>query len=209
MAEFRWLLIAAGVIVLALVFWLGRREARGERFQAPRLVRGKEPRLEAESAVGPVADIGAQPTKPVKAERIITVRLMARAHGSFAGEELVSAMQEAGLCHGRFGIFHRHENAGGEHVVFSVASLIEPGTFDLDQIKVSRYPGISLFLTLPATGDATAAFDDMMSTARSVAARLDGELLDEKGSRLSVQRERYLREEVIQFQHGTTATADR
>jgi hypothetical protein len=31
---------------------------------------------------------------------------------------------------------------------------------------------------------------------------LNGDLLDESGSTLSIQRERYLREEVIQFQHG-------
>jgi FtsZ-interacting cell division protein ZipA len=51
------------------------------------------------------------------------------------------------------------------------------------------------------TGDGIAAFDAMLSTSRTLASALDGELLDENGSRLSVQRERYLREEVIQLQH--------
>ena len=32
--------------------------------------------------------------------------------------------------------------------------------------------------------------------------RVDAELLDESGSTLSIQRERYMREEVIQFQHS-------
>jgi cell division protein ZipA len=207
-AEFRWLLIAAGLIVLALVFWLGRREARGERFRPPSLVRSREPRLEA-GEQSAAADDGGPLSRPVTAERIITVRLMARAHGSFPGEELLAALEEAGLRHGRFGIFHRHGSAGDEHAIFSVASLVEPGTFDLAQVKGGRYPGVSLFLTLPAMGDAISAFDDMMATARSLATRLEGELLDEKGSRLSVQRERYLREEIIQFQHEKATTPDR
>ncbi len=42
----------------------------------------------------------------------------------------------------------------------------------------------------------------MMSAARAVAQALDGELLDESGSTLSIQRERYLREEIIQFEHS-------
>ena len=40
----------------------------------------------------------------------------------------------------------------------------------------------------------------MMAAARALAQSLDGELLDESGSTLSIQRERYLREEIIQFQ---------
>jgi hypothetical protein len=34
-------------------------------------------------------------------------------------------------------------------------------------------------------------------------------LLDESGSTLSIQRERYLREEIIQFQHSKTSRAAR
>ena len=86
-------------------------------------------------------------------------------------------------------------------MLFSVASLVEPGSFDLTRLKTERFPGVSLFVALPGAGDGVAAFDDMLSTAHGLAIKLDGELLDEQGSRLSVQRERYLREEVIQFQH--------
>ena len=42
----------------------------------------------------------------------------------------------------------------------------------------------------------------MMTAARALSQSLDGELLDESGSTLSIQRERYLREEIIQFQHS-------
>ena len=38
------------------------------------------------------------------------------------------------------------------------------------------------------------------SAARAVTQSLDAEMLDESGSTLSIQRERYLREEVIQYE---------
>ena len=40
----------------------------------------------------------------------------------------------------------------------------------------------------------------MLDTARVLAEKLDGELLDEHGSSMSVQRERYIRDEIQQFQ---------
>ena len=41
----------------------------------------------------------------------------------------------------------------------------------------------------------------MMAAARALAPALNGELLDESGSTLSIQRERYMREEIVQYEH--------
>jgi cell division protein ZipA len=202
-SELRWILLATGLVVLAAVFYLSRSAGsnvpRWQKFF-------KAPRTAAESAdaAGPAAAPSVA-IEPARVERIIAVRLMARDRGGFPGEPLVVALREAGLRHGQFGIFHRHTSAGDREIAFSVASLVEPGSFDLSQLKNRRYPGISLFLTLPGDGDRVAAFDDMLSIGRTLAAGLDGELLDEQGSRLSVQRERFLREEVIQFRAAATA----
>ena len=79
---------------------------------------------------------------------------------------------------------------------------MEPGSFDLENIGNQEIPGISLFLVLPGPIDSVEGFDLMMIAARTLAQSLNGELLDESGSTLSIQRERYLREEIIQFQHS-------
>jgi FtsZ-interacting cell division protein ZipA len=42
----------------------------------------------------------------------------------------------------------------------------------------------------------------MMVAARALTQSLRGELLDESGSTLSIQRERYMREDIIQFEHS-------
>jgi len=135
-------------------------------------------------------------------QKIVTVRIVAREERSFSGGELILCMRGIGLRHGKFGIFHRYDGSDEERTIFSVASLIEPGRFDLQNINGQKIPGISLFLVLPGPIESVEAFDMMLSAARVVTQSLDGELLDESGSSLSIQRERYLREEIIQFQHS-------
>ena len=132
----------------------------------------------------------------------MTLRLVARHKKSFKGDELILSLRGIGLRHGKFGIFHRHDGNDETRTIFSAASLIEPGSFDLANIKEQEIPGISLFLVLPGSVEGVDAFDLMMKAARALASSLDGELLDESGSNLSIQRERYLREEIIQYQHS-------
>ena len=135
-------------------------------------------------------------------QKIVTLRLVARDKGSFKGDELILSLRGIGMRHGKFGIFHRFDGNDENRTIFSAASLIEPGSFDLTNIKDQQIPGISLFLVLPGPVEAAEAFDSMMTAARTLAQSLDGELLDESGSTLSIQRERYMREEVIQFEHS-------
>jgi cell division protein ZipA len=128
--------------------------------------------------------------------------VVARNKGAFSGDELVLTLRGIGMRHGKFGIFHRHESTDNSNVVFSAASLVEPGSFDLENIKEQKVPGISMFMVLPGPMDGAKAFDLMMEAARVLSQSLNAELLDESGSTLSIQRERYLREEIIQYQHG-------
>ena len=103
------------------------------------------------------------------------------------------------IQHGQYGIFHRLDEEDGTRIRYSVASLIEPGSFDLSKLKESSYKGVSIFMVLPAPEDGLELFDDMLQTARDLAKETGGHLLDEQGGALSVQRERYMREEVIEF----------
>lgn len=200
----RWLLLISGVLVVAAVYWYSRRESR----RPPRPEKRREPSLDASSehagpdeAGDPLPDPGPA-TNGVDAapEKVVTLRMVAGNRGSLAGDELVLALREAGMRHGKFGIFHRYRDDDETKIIFSAASLVEPGSFDLANLNEQRLPGISLFLVLPGPIDGAEAFDIMMTTARELAAALNAELLDESGSTLSIQRERYLREEIIQYQ---------
>ena len=206
----RWLLLLFGLLVIAGVYLYSRRkkEAVDDDSALPGRV---EPSLDVGDSDDTPADLAepddSEPEErtivPVGPQKIVTVRIVAREKKSFPGDELILSMRGIGLRHGKFGIFHRYDGNDESKTVFSAASLVEPGSFDLQNIKGQGIPGISLFLVLPGPVDSVEGFDMMLATARALTQSLNGELLDESGSTLSIQRERYLREEIIQFQHSS------
>ena len=210
----RWLLLIFGALVIAGVYVYSRRE-KDENVAAPKAVGRVEPTINLEGVeLTPDIESGVEDAPRLAADdshsavldeqpqKIVTLRLVARHKKSFKGDELILSMRGIGLRHGKFGIFHRYDGSDESRTIFSAASLVEPGSFDLANVKEQEIPGISLFLVLPGPVEGVDAFDLMMETSRALATSLDGELLDESGSNLSIQRERYLREEIIQYQHS-------
>jgi cell division protein ZipA len=208
----RWLLLLFGILVIAGVYLYSRRErdkpeqeSVPEQRVAPTL-RG-EPTIDPNEEASAVDDAddnipASKKEAPDVKQKIVTLRLIAREGSAFKGDDLILSLRGIGLRHGKFGIFHRYDGNDESRTVFSAASLVEPGSFDLANIKEQEIPGISLFLVLPGPIEGVEAFDMMMETARTLAQSLDAELLDESGSTLSIQRERYMREEIIQYQHS-------
>lgn len=208
----RWWLLLFGLLVIAGVYLYSRREKAG-RDRARELPAGRrEPSLDDVATSQPAASAeeltathetdaaGQQPDDTP--QKIVTLRLIGRNKKPFQGDELILSMRGIGLRHGKFGIFHRYDGNDESRTIFSAASLVEPGSFDLANIKGQQIPGISLFLVIPGPIAGVEAFDLMMAAAHALAQSLNGELLDESGSSLSIQRERYMREEIIQFQHS-------
>ena len=202
----RWWLLFFGVLVIAGVYLYSRRErdtpAKAER-EGPRVaptIGGDESPVEDDQDSD--SEDSPESLQSDAPQKIVTLRLIARDGGAFQGDELILSLRGIGLRHGKFGIFHRYDGNDENRTVFSVASLVEPGSFDLANIKEQEIPGISLFLILPGPIDGVEAFDFMMEAARALANSLDAELLDESGSTLSIQRERYMREEIIQYHHS-------
>ncbi len=229
MPELRWILLGAGFVVIVLVYLLSRRTASNNDDstavrQEPSLgdagaaaaagtddVR-REPQLPDSADVllsdpqttepGPAKKRAPNLERPAHEQKIVTLRVAARGSERFDGEQLVDVLRGQGLEHGQFDIFHRHANDDADSdAVFSVASMVEPGHFDLDKLAELSTPGISLFMLLPGPKDGIEAFTDMLSTARQLADRLDGDVLDEVGSTLSRQAESHVREEIVNYQH--------
>jgi cell division protein ZipA len=209
MWDLRWVLLGLGALLVAGVY-LWTKGLGGRRLfpDTSRRVRA-EPSIgetpPAAAAVGasssPDAGVAPEPPPrkpaPVAPDRVITLRLIPRGDDELPTERAVVALTGAGLKHGRYGIFHK-EDVDGEPA-FSVASLTEPGTFDLAKLHETTIAGLSFFVVLPGTGDPVARFDAMVETARALSVELAADLHDERGSSWSVQRERYLREEIIEY----------
>lgn len=209
----RWLLLLFGLLVIVSVYLYSRRERDRKAAKPPAQARAPriEPSLDAAdpapeeetSAAGAriASDLPEEP-RPTPREKIVTLRVVAKHHTAFPGDELALTLRSVGMRHGKFGIFHRYENDDENRIIFSAASLVEPGSFDLANLKAQRIPGISLFMVLPGPLEGAQAYDLMVAAGRALSKSLPAELLDESGSTFSIQRERYLREEIIQYQHG-------
>jgi cell division protein ZipA len=206
MWDLRWVLLGLGALVLVGVYLWSRGIV--SRDMLPTLPRRKE-RTEPSIGEPPPLEPTPQPESLVETvseeekarpgpERVVALRLIPRG-AELPTERAVSALRNAGLEHGRYAIFHRQLGANREG--FSVASLTEPGSFDVEHIGDATIAGLSFFLVLPGSGDPVSRFDAMVETARALSVELAADLFDERGSSWSSQRERYLREELIEYRH--------
>jgi cell division protein ZipA len=140
------------------------------------------------------------PSTPNAAElqRIVTIRVCAVGETRWSGDRLMAALELHGLAFGRYQVFHRKHVDG--RTLFCVASLVEPGTFDVTAMADQEFRGVTLFAVLPGPLEPLDTMDELFATARGLAEELSGMLQDGKGMPLSPQRAAALREDVAQFQ---------
>jgi len=131
-------------------------------------------------------------------QRIVTLRVCAVGDVHWPGTELMAAFEALGLSFGRYQIFHRKHSDGRS--LFCVASLIEPGTFDVTRMGQEEFRGVTLFAVLPGPLEPLQTLDALLATARGLAERLPGMMQDAKGMPLSPQRAAALREDLAHFQ---------
>jgi cell division protein ZipA len=131
-------------------------------------------------------------------QRIITIRVCAAGDARWSGATLLAALESHGLAYGRYQVFHRRHVDGRS--LFCVASLVEPGTFDLAKMANEEFRGVTLFAVLPGPIDSILTIDQMLAAARGLAQELLGMVQDAKGMPLSPQRAAALREDVVRFQ---------
>lgn len=117
------------------------------------------------------------------------------------GPELLSALLTLGFKYGDMDIFHRHQDsAGSGAVLFSLANMFNPGTFDLENIDKLSTRGVSLFMTLPGPGEPLQNFNLMHNAAKKLAEEFGGQVLDGQRSVLTVQTVRHYVDKIREFQ---------
>lgn len=156
------------------------------------------PKREEEPPDLPPADPMERRTAEASKQRIVALRLIASG-GSWPGSSVRAAFEAEDLHYGPYSIFHR-EREDGKSLLY-VASMMEPGSFDLARMDEQEFPGISLFGIVPGPLDAPSTFDLILTVGRGLADRLSGQLQDEQGSTLTAQRILNLREELVHFEH--------
>jgi len=159
---------------------------------------GGDPGEDETGQAGDDPDLDAEAATDTARQRIVALRLICD-RGRWPGREVVDSLRDEGLTFGKYAIFHRERDDG--KTIFFVASMVEPGSFDLDRADEQSFPGISIFAVVPGPVDAPTTFDLMLASGRRLAERLGGHLQDEQGSSLTAQRILNRREELVHFEH--------
>lgn len=135
------------------------------------------------------------------AEEFLVLNVMATRKRPFQGKPLLHILQACDVRFGEMNIFHRYEKEGGEGPIqFSVANVLEPGTFNLENIEDFETLGLSFFMALPGPANPMMALDFMVETARCIADNLGGELKDDSHSVWTGQTLEHYRQRLRDFE---------
>lgn len=115
-------------------------------------------------------------------DQIITFLIKAPPNQEFSGAGIIEATETVGLTFGDMKIFHHYGKAGmkTEKAIFSLASMYEPGYFELEKMDAYKTKGLVLFMQIPSPIDNMAAFDLMQETAMALASSLGGVICSSK-----------------------------
>ena len=155
----------------------------------------KEVRQEAEKTHG--ASEGSATLELGDLTDLVVVSVMDSDGERWNGSKVLEVLLRHGLKYGDMNIFHRVDAAGD--MQFSVANAVEPGSFDLADIKAMATPGVTMFLKITGPNDPLSAYDDMLAVAKDTAETLGGELRDEHMNLITSQVVEHYRQLIIEF----------
>jgi len=175
-------------------------ELSHELDQLSELVAEESQRLDHAEQIPLFAD-DESPAADSAESKVIVINLVSCRAG-FNGKDILSAAADAGLQPGEMDIFHYHHKTEGQKrgSLFCMASMVEPGTFPLDEMDEFVTPGLTLFLQISGGQGGLALYDEMLMVAEKLAECLGAELQDETHCTLTRQAIEFQREEIIEFQ---------
>ena len=239
MESLRWILLAAGIAFILVLYVLGRSRKRrnqsmhdefdddlpefsatnlddvDEGVGAVRIISGTDADLDDvasgdnqedvfdNSAVdnGITEDDSAKDSKAPS--DIIVLYILPKADEELIGSQINSAAQAMGLSFGEMNIFHYKP---GARSVFSLANMLEPGSFNADTIHDLKTSGLTVFMQIRA-GDPLDDLTEMLQRSYQLAGLLSARLCNHKRQVLTEQDAENYRTQVSEFIESGIAKA--
>lgn len=135
-------------------------------------------------------------------ELIVALFVLPNHEEGFLGTDIFTVLQDQNMSYGKMEIFH-HYGVGEikvKHSIFSVANILNPGTFNPKEMDTFRSAGLVFFMQLPGAFGGRVAFELMLNTAKRVAESLEGTLTDERQYILDQEMIEGFREKITQFE---------
>ena len=132
---------------------------------------------------------------------VLVLSVTAKDGRVFAGGDLLQVLIASGLKFGEMNIFHKRLSKQHQStVIFSVANMMNPGTFDLNNMDEFSTLGISLFLALPVRINSLDAFEQMLGVAQEIRDTLGGDLKDDHKNGMTGQTIEHYRQRIRDFE---------
>jgi cell division protein ZipA len=224
MENLRWILLLAGIIFIIVVYLISRQRRRSdaESYIEPQ---DDVPDFSAtddldavDEGVGTVkiiasfdddaavdeiseqrdeASVGTEQAETAAAAQsdiIMLCILSASNDEKLGGDQINSAARASGLVFGDMEIFHRLDD--DDQILFSMANMLKPGSFDPENMYELETTGVSIFMQASLLANPSDVLDDMLQTAYQMAEMLGGRLCNHQRNKLTEQDANQYRQQV-------------
>lgn len=229
MESLRWILLAAGIAFVVVIYILGRSrrqrnhsmvdemeddlpefsaqnlddldegvgqvrvitDAALDEDDVPSLNVSDETRADSETQAAP-AETDTANDGPGD---IIVLYILPKPDQTLAGSQINSSAQAMGLRFGEMNIFHYLDK---DRSVFSLANMLEPGSFDADTIHDLKTTGLTVFMQIQGD-DPLDDLTEMLQRSYQMAGLLDARLCNHRREPLTEQDAENYRTQVSEF----------